>query len=230
VGAEDNSEGVDLHPAQEELLATAVTQEGQVHGAVAAGVAVVEREAREAAAEQPDHAALDAVVRLPAHHLVALPEQHRPPGALTEPRTHEEHQPVLIIVLLLRCRRRTTDELVGFPLVGELAVDARPQLRVPVVRGDGVLAGVQPRVKREPLAEVGHPAGDAVVRHPLQDLLEPGVRLRVGEVQHGDVERGVGHHVRLAGLVPDQDAQLLGLLEQVPPRVGLLIHLKIKFS
>ena len=116
----------------------------------------------------------------------------------------------------------------GFPLVGELAVDARPQLR-----GTGcVRRRVPPRWRAAARPE----ASSKSAIQPLtpwsiipcrNDALEPGVRLRVGEVEHRDVERRVGHHVWLAGLVPhhSQDAQLLGFLELVPLRVRLRIHL-----
>ena len=112
----------------------------------------------------------------------------------------------------------------GFPLVGELAVDARPQLQ-----GTGCVRRRGPRWRAAARPEAS--SKSAIQPWSIipcrNDALEPGVRLRVGEVEHRDVERRVGHHVWLAGLVPhhSQDAQLLGFLELVPLRVRLRIHL-----
>lgn len=97
MGAEDGGEGVQLHPSSEERLAPLVPYERDVDGAVASDVAVVEREVGQAATEQARDAALDAIVVLPADHLVPFPHQHRPPRAFQEPRPHEEHQPVVFV-------------------------------------------------------------------------------------------------------------------------------------
>lgn len=122
MGSENGGESVELHPAQKKLLAPAVVDERrESDGAVSADVAVVEGVAGDAAAEEPNHGALDPVVGLPAHHLVPFPEQHPPFGAASEPGSHEEHQRLLRSFLL------------ALPLFHELPVYLGPQLRVPVV-------------------------------------------------------------------------------------------------
>ena len=196
VGAEDRGEGVELHPAHEQLRrardhrdAAAVDVELRRH--VAAGVAVVEAEAGDAAGEEADHRGLDAVVLVPGLHLVAEPEERGDAGAAGEAGAVEEG-----------------DVLAAAGLLDRLAADPRPFLGVAVVPDQGIAAVVEAGVEHQPLAEVVHPAGGAGLADQLvlDHALDPGARGGVREVDHRRVEVGVAKQERRAVLLLHQVA------------------------
>ena len=98
--AEDDGEGIELHPPQQKLLTAAVPNEREIDCAVPSNVAVVECVSAHSAGKQSRHRAFDPVVPLPADHLIARPKQRRPPRTVAVTCAHEEDEVVTVVLII----------------------------------------------------------------------------------------------------------------------------------
>src|SRR5215217_4280305 len=169
-----------------------IPEQGIVYGGVAADIRVLQAVTREATRQQARDGALYAVVLVPVDELVTNPEQGAVAGTLYVAGSVEEDY----VVAPAR-------------LANSFAVHPGPFLGVAVVIRLRVGAREQHRIVGKPLSEVGHPPRGPVANElPLDDVLDPGPRLRVREIHHSCGEVGVADPVRLAVKILHQVAAL----------------------
>ena len=206
VAAHHRREGAEFGPAHQQLGRAHIAEQAGVAADVAVVIGVADQPGRQRGA---DHRS-DAVVAGEVDRLVARPQQGAVPPDVGEPCAHEEHN---VAGAPARCHRAR--------------VDLRPDRRPSVVHHHAVDAVGKHHVGREIFAEIGHPARQAIVDHPVADhrVGEPVGGGGVGEVDHAAVEFAEVDQVDATRRIARQIAAFGGDAEQFAVVGEVRVHI-----